>query len=53
MLGLIISEGKATLNELRTIYSLEDAFLLWECIIVPKINEYLAAEEAHKRKVKK
>lgn len=49
MLGTIISEGKATLNELKTIYSLEDAFLLFECIIVPKLNEYLAAEETNKK----
>lgn len=44
----IIAEGKATLQELRTIYSLEDAFIIWESIIIPKYNEYLAAEEIKK-----
>jgi len=32
---------------------LEDAFILWECVVVPKVHEYLAAEEAQKRRGKK
>ena len=50
LIGTIISSGKATLNELRTVYSLEDAFLIWEADIVPKYNEYRAMEESRKKK---
>jgi len=48
-LGAILAEGKASLNELRTIYSLEDAFLMWEVIAVTKYNDYLAAKHAMKK----
>lgn len=46
--GVIISEGKATLNELRTIYDIEDAYILWEVIAVTKYNEFLSMEHASK-----
>ena len=49
-IAVIIAEGKATLQELRTIYSLEDAFTLWETIVVPRYNEYLAIEHAKKKR---
>ena len=48
-IGAIIANDKATLNELRTIYSLEDAFLMWEVIAVTKYNEYLAIEYSKKK----
>jgi hypothetical protein len=51
--GTIIASGKATLHELRTIYTLEDAFLIWEAVVIPKYNEYMAAEEAKKRAERK
>jgi len=44
--GQIISSGKATLHELRTVYTLEDAFMIWEADIIPKYNEWLAAKKA-------
>jgi hypothetical protein len=53
LFGAIISEGKATLHELRTIYTLEDAFILWETIAVPKFNEWLAAKAAKKESARK
>lgn len=49
-IATIISDGKASLNELRTIYSLEDALNLWEIIAIKKYNEYLAMEYAKKNK---
>ena len=49
LIGQLVASGAATLNELKTVYSLEDAFLMWEAVIVPKYNEY-AAIEAVKRK---
>lgn len=48
LIGQIISSGKATLHELRTIYTLEDAFMIWEADIVPKYNEYMASKRANK-----
>lgn len=50
LIGTIIASGRATLNELRTIYSLEDALQIWEAIIIPKYNEYVAIEKARKQK---
>jgi len=34
---------------LRTIYTLEDLFLLWEAVVIPKYNEWLALEHAKKQ----
>lgn len=47
-IGAIVESGKATLHELKTIYSLEDAFDMWEIIIVNRYNEYLAVENQKK-----
>ena len=41
-IAAIIDAGKATLSELRTIYSLEDAYDLYEIIAVSRYNNYLA-----------
>lgn len=49
LIGAIIAEGKATLHELKTIYSLEDAFDLFEIIAVTRYNEHLAYEHAKKK----
>lgn len=48
-IGAIVADGKATLHELKTIYTLEDAFLMWEVIAVTRYNEYLAMEHAKKQ----
>ena len=48
-IAAIITERFATLNELKTIYSLEDAYDLWEVIMVNRYNEYLAIEYAKKK----
>lgn len=47
--GAILADGKATLKELQTIYTLEDAFIMWEIIAVTRYNEYLAAQHAQKK----
>ena len=41
-IGAIIAADKATLHELRTIYTLEDALMLLEVILVTRYNEYLS-----------
>ena len=51
--GAIIAAKLATLHELRTIYDLEDGFLLWECIAIPRYNEWLASEYERKKAVKR
>ena len=37
------------MHELRTIYSLEDAYLMHESLAVPKYNEWLANERAMRK----
>lgn len=40
LIGTLIAERVATLYELQTIYSLEDAMDMYEAIAVPKYNEW-------------
>ena len=40
----LIHSGRATLNELRTVYDLEDAWIMHEADYVPKFNDYLEAK---------
>jgi len=49
IIGAIIDDNKATLNELKTIYSLEDMFNLWEIIATTRYNENKAIEDAQKQ----
>lgn len=46
LIGVLIANRVATLQELRTIYSLEDAMNMYEAIIIPKFNEWRAAKHA-------
>lgn len=43
----------ATLNELRTIYSLEDAMDMYEAYIIPKYNEWVNSQNLVKQKKKR
>lgn len=52
LIGAIISSGKATLHELKSIYSLEDAIDMWEIIVTVRHNEYLAMKHAEKQSKK-
>ena len=49
MLGVIITRQLATLYELQTIYSLDDAADLYEIAAVNNYNEWRSMEEAKKR----
>ena len=49
-IATIVSDGKATLHELKTVYDLEEAFLLWDCIAVSRYNNYMAQKNAQKRR---
>lgn len=48
LIGTLISNRIATLNELRTIYSLEDAMDMYEAYIIPKYNEWKAMKAEQK-----
>ena len=40
LFGLLIAQKIATLHELKTVYSYEDAVYMYEAIMVPKYNEW-------------
>lgn len=42
MVGSLVGEGLATLHELRTIYTLEDAIGMFEILATRKFNEWLS-----------
>lgn len=44
-MGTIIEQGRASLNELKTVYSLEDALNIWEACIVARYNEFIAIQK--------
>jgi hypothetical protein len=48
MLSHLIQEGAATLKELEEYYSLEDAFKMFDVLVVQGINKALAYEAAEK-----
>jgi len=50
LIGTIISARLATLYELRTIYSLEDAMDMFEAYIVPKFNEWKEAKKLESKR---
>lgn len=49
MIGLIVSRNLATLHELQTVYSYEDALDLAEIIIVNNYNDDLLLRQTRKR----
>jgi hypothetical protein len=46
LIGSLIAEGKATLHELNTVYTLEDAIDIYEAVATMKFNEYTASKYA-------
>lgn len=49
LIGSIVANKYATLHELKTIYTLEDAYDLFEIIAVSRYNEHMAIEDANKK----
>jgi len=49
MIGVIITRRLATLHELQTVYSLDDAADLYEIAAVNNYNEWRASEEAKRK----
>ena len=52
LFGFLISQKVATLNELRTVYSFEDAMYMYEAVMIPKYNEWRETK-AQENRVKK
>lgn len=50
LFGVLISQKIATLHELKTVYSYEDAIYMYEAVMVPKYNEWLTLERAKAKK---
>ena len=50
ILGVLISQKLATLNELQTVYSLEDAYLLYEIITVDSYNDRIVATNGNRNR---
>lgn len=46
LIGTIVSHRYATLDQLRTIYTVEDAYIMWEIIAINNHNERLARQAA-------
>lgn len=44
MVSSVVHKGRATLNELRTVYTLEDLYKLWEIDYVRIYNEWYENE---------
>ena len=49
MIGVIITRRLATLHELQTVYSIDDAADLYEISAVNNYNEWRSAEEAKQK----
>lgn len=44
LLAFLVSQKVCTLNELRSVYSFEDALWMYEAVMVPKYNEWKELE---------
>lgn len=44
MIAFVIHNGRATLNELRTVYSFHDLYRMWEIDYVPMYNAWYDGE---------
>ena len=49
MVASVVHSGRATLNELRTIYHLQDLYRLWEIDYVPLYNQWYDNERAKEK----
>lgn len=49
IIGLLVNEKVATFKELKTEYTLEEALMMYEAVIVPKYNEYMAQKRANEK----
>ena len=50
LIGTLVAARMATLNELKTIYSLEDAMDMYEAYIIPRFNEWKSMKQLESKK---
>lgn len=48
MVAQVIESGKASLRELREVYSMEDLYNLWEVTYTLKYNQWVRSERIRK-----
>ena len=48
MVAQVIESGKASLRELREVYSLEDLYNLWEVTYTSKYNQWMREQRNRK-----
>lgn len=49
LIGSLVANRMATLNDLKTIYSLEDAMDMYEAYIIPRYNEWKAMKQTENK----
>lgn len=50
LVGTLVANRIATLHELKTVYSLEDAMDMYEAYIIPKFNEWKEMKRLESKK---
>lgn len=50
MVAAVVGAGRATIQELRSVYTLEDLFDMYSIIVTDRYNEWLANERAKSQK---
>lgn len=53
LIGFLIHHQLATLNELKTVYSVEDAMYMYEAYFIPEYNRYLQDKQTMSKAKKK
>ena len=49
LFGFLIAQKVTTLNELRTVYSFEDAMYMYEAVMIPRYNEWRESKAQENR----
>lgn len=52
LIAVLVANKYASLHELKTVYTLEDAYDLFEILAVTRYNEFLAVEHANEQRRK-
>jgi hypothetical protein len=48
--AVLTGANQATYKELKKDYSVQEVMEMWEAVVVPRINEWLASEHARKQR---
>jgi len=50
IIGALVANKYATMHELNTVYTIEQAYDLYEILAVTRYNEFMAIKEANERR---